>query len=137
VLVLPSQRKLRDYRNAIKPKRGFQWEVIDELIIETNNYFDVQRYVVLLFYEMNVLANLVFDKTSGELVGFTDLGDPEVNFAVLEKVDMVATHALVFLARGMCTELKFLLAHFATNGITSAQLMPIFWQAICILELRW
>lgn len=31
VLVLPSQRRLKDYRNAIKPKRGFQKEVIDEL----------------------------------------------------------------------------------------------------------
>lgn len=135
VLVLPSQRRLRDYRNVIKPKRGFQKEVIDELIIEANNYFDVQRYVVLLFDEMKVLANLVFDKTTGELVGFTDLGDPEVNFAVLEKLDMVATHALVFLVRGMCTELKFVLAHFATSGITSVQLMPLFWEAICVLEL--
>ena len=75
VLVLPSQRRLKDYRNAIKPKRGFQKEVIDELNAETNNYFDVQRYVVLLFDEMKVLANLVLDKTTGELIGFTDLGD--------------------------------------------------------------
>lgn len=136
ILTLPSQRRLRDYRNAIKPKRGFQKEVIEELKVETNNYFDVQRYVVLLFDEMKVQANLVFDKTSGELIGFTDLGDPEVNFAVLKAEDMVATHALVFLIRGLCTELKFVLAHFATCGITSVQLMPIFWEAICILELE-
>lgn len=31
VLTLPSQRRLRDYCNAIKPKRGFQKEVIEEL----------------------------------------------------------------------------------------------------------
>lgn len=36
----------------------------------------------------------------------------------------------------MCTELKFCLAHwFATTGITAAQLMPIFWEAICVLEV--
>ena len=83
---------------------------------------------------MKVLANLVLDKTTGELIGFTDLGDPEVNFAALEKVDMIATHALAFIVRGICTELQFCLAHFATTGITASQLMPIFWEAVCILE---
>lgn len=134
VLVLPSQRRLKDYRNAIKPERGFQRGVIDVLKEETNSYFDVQRYVILLFDEMKVMANLVLDKTTGELIGFTDLGDPDLNFAVIEKVDMIATHALAFLVRGVCTELKFGLAHFATTGITAAQLMPLFWEAVCILE---
>ena len=135
VLTLPSQRRLRDYRNVIKPKRGFQKEVIEVLKQETDNYFDVQRYVVLLFDEMKVMANLVLDKTTGELIGFTDLGDPDLNFGTLEVPDMIATHALAFLVRGVCTELKFGLAHFATTGITAAQLMPLFWEAICILEM--
>ena len=87
MLVLPSQRRLKDYCNAIKPKRGFQKEVLDVLIAETEHYFDVQRYVVLLFDEMKVMANLVLDKTTGELIGFMDLGDPDLNFGVLEKVD--------------------------------------------------
>ena len=134
VLVLPSQRQLKDYRNAIKPKRGFQKEVLDVFIAETKHYFDVQRYVVLLFDEMKVMANLVLDKTSGELIGFIDLGDPDLNFGVLEKVDALASHALAFLVRAICTELKFGLAHFANSGITAAQLMPIFWEAVCILE---
>ena len=72
---------------------------------ETSSYFDVQRYIVLLFDEMKVNANLVLDKATGELIGFTDLGDPELNFAALEKVDVIASHALVFLVRGVCTEL--------------------------------
>ena len=67
MLVLPSQRKLKDYRNAIKPKRGFQKEVIEVLKSETSSYFDVQRYIVLLFDEMKVNANLVLDKATGEL----------------------------------------------------------------------
>ena len=134
VLVLPSQRRLKDYRNAIKPKRGFQKEVIEVLKSETSGYFDVQRYIVLLFDEMKVNANLVLDKVTGELIGFTDLGDPELNFAALEKADVIASHALVFLVQGMCTELKFALAHFATTGITAAHLMPLFWEAVGILE---
>ncbi|KAK3754384.1 hypothetical protein QZH41_002038 [Actinostola sp. cb2023] len=135
ILVLPSQRRLRDYRNCIRPQRGFQEEVIDELNNMTASYFDVQRYVVLLFDEMKIMSNLVFDKVTGELIGYTDLGDPEINFATLEKADGIATHALAFLVRGVCTQLKFCLAHFATEGVTAAQLMPIFWEAVCILEL--
>ena len=134
VLVLPSQRRLKDYRNAIRPQRGFQEEIVQELNSLTDTYFDVQRYVVLLFDEMKVMSNLVLDKVTGELIGFTDLGDLELNYAVLEKVNEIATHALAFLVRGVCTDLKFCLAHFATTGATSAQLMPLFWEAVCILE---
>lgn len=135
ILVLPSQRTLRDYRNFIRPKRGFHENVIEELKALTDKYFDVQRYVVLLFDEMKIMSNLVFDKVTGELIGYVDLGDPDVNFGALEKLDEVATHALAFLIRGVCTELKFCLAHFSTNGATSAQIMPLFWEAVAILEL--
>lgn len=134
VLALPSQRRLKDYRNAIRPQRGFQDEIVEELNSLTDTYFDVQRYVLLLFDEMKVMSNLVSDKVTGEPIGFTDLGDSELNYAVLEKVNEIATHALAFLVRGVCTDLKFCLAHFATTGVTSAQLMPLFWKAVCILE---
>lgn len=63
--------------------------------------------MVLLFDEMKVMSNLVLDKVTGELIGFTDLGDLELNYAVLEKVNEIATHALAFLVRGVCTDLKF------------------------------
>ena len=73
MLVLPSQRRLKDYRNAIKPKRGFQKEVIEVLKSETSGYFDVQRYIVLLFDEMKVNANLVLDKVTGELINYVHI----------------------------------------------------------------
>lgn len=135
ILILPSQRTLRDYKNFIRPKRGFQDHVVEELQKLTNSYFDVQRYVVLLFDEMKINSNLVFDKVTGELIGYVDLGDPEVNYATLDKIDEIATHALVFFIRGVCTELKFSLAHFATDGVTADQLMPLFWEAVAVLEI--
>ena len=75
---------------------------------------------------MKVQANLVMDKVTGELIGFTDLGDPNVNFAVLEKADEIASHVLLFLVRGMCKELKFALAHFSTREVTAAQICQFF-----------
>jgi len=129
VLELPSQRRLKDYQNAIKPDRGFEKGVTDVHKQQMDSYFDVQRNVVLLFDEMKVL-----NKTTGELIGFRDLGDPDLNFEALEKVDMIATHALAFIVHGVCSDLKFGLAHFATTDNTEAQLMPLFWEAVCILE---
>ena len=137
ILVLPSQQTLKDYRNCIRPKAGFQEEVIEELKDLTNSYFDVQRYIVLLFDEMKIMSNLVFDKVTGELIGYLDLGDPDINFGTLEKADTIASHALMFFVRGICTQLKFSLAYFATNGVTSHQLMPLFWEAIGVLELTY
>ena len=133
ILILPSQRTLKDYRNCIHPKAGFQ-EVIEELKDLTNSYFEVQRYIVLLFDEKKIMSNLVFDKVTGEMIGYLDLGDPDINFGTLEKVDEITSHALLFFIRGICTELKFSLAYFATNGVTSHQLMLLFWDAIGVLE---
>ena len=129
ILVLPSQRTLKDYRNCIRPKAGFQEEVIEELKDLTNSYFDVQRYIVLLFDEMKIMSNLVFDKVTGKLIGYLDLGDPDINFGTLEKADTIASHALVFFVRGICTQLKFSLAYFATK------ILIHLWEAIGVLEL--
>ena len=62
ILKLPSQRTMRDYKNCIRSHTGFQEKVVEDLKEQTNSYFDVQRYVVLLFDEMKITSNLVFDK---------------------------------------------------------------------------
>ena len=47
------------------------------------------------------MANLVFDKVTGELIGFNDLGDTDLNYGALDKVDGIASHTLAFLIHGM------------------------------------
>lgn len=61
VLKLPSRRRLRDYNNVIKPKTGFNKDVIKELISITKQYEGIQRYIALLFDETKIQCNLVFD----------------------------------------------------------------------------
>ena len=134
LLILPSQRVLRDYKNSIRPKRGFNNEIILELKELTDSFFDIQLYVALYFDEMKIQAGLVFDKNTGGLIGFVDLCDPDIIYAALEEVEM-ATHALVLFVRGIATDLKFALANFGTKGVTAYQLIPIFWKAIAVLEL--
>ena len=45
ILVLPSERTLRDYCNFFKPRAGFHPENIERLRDQTHQYFDIQRYV--------------------------------------------------------------------------------------------
>ena len=78
----------------------------------------------------------MWDKYSGELVKYTNLGDPDINYATLKRMDDIATHALVFMVCGMCTTMKFSLGYFATNAVTSYQLFPLFSRAVAILEVN-
>ncbi len=135
-LELPSRRTLRDYSNAIKPKTGFSPEIVSYLADLVKDFTSVERFVGILFDEMKVQSGLVFDKSTGELIGYVDLGDPDINYATLEKQDQIATHALVLMVKGICSKLQFVLGYFATSSVTSVQLFPVFWKAVAILEMR-
>lgn len=135
VLTLPSRRTLRDYCNAIRPSPGFNPDVVEELVKSTSNLEGIQRYIVVSFDEMKIQENLVFDKYSGELIGFVDLGDPERNYSSFDNANTIASHAFVYYVRGVASDLKFSFAYFATKGVTAHQIMSTFWEAIGILEL--
>ena len=65
VLILPSLRTLRDYKDAIRPTTGFNIKVIEELCKTTETIKSFQQFAVLSFDEMKIQQNLVFDKHSG------------------------------------------------------------------------
>ena len=52
-----------------------------------------------------------------------------------ESYHELATHALVFLLRRVCTNLKLALAYFATTDVRCEQILPVFWEAVYILEV--
>ena len=133
-LILPSLRTLRDYKNYIRPQRGFNPEVVNELAKKTELFSAPERFVTILFDEMKVQEDLVWDKHTGELIGFVDLGDISVNYATLKDVKQHATHVLVFLIKSIVNPLSYSLATFATTGATAYQIFPIFWKVVNILE---
>lgn len=77
-------------------------EVISELKNMTESYFDVKRFVTLLFDEMKVAAQL------------------GLIFAILWKVDEMVTHTLAFLKHVVYSELCY---------PRSNCLRPLFWEA--------
>ena len=133
-LILPSLRTLRDYKNYIRPKRGFNDKVVEELKQKTAEFSDSERYVIILFDEMKIQEDLVWDKHTGELIGYVDLGDIKLNYATLNDVKELATHILVFLVKSVVNPLSYSFATYATTGITSFQIFPSFWKAVSLLE---
>ena len=93
-----------------------------------------ERFVTILIDEMKIQEDLIWVKYTGELIGFVDLGDGDVNAATLDKHNELATHVLVFLVKSIVNPLSISLATFATTAVSSFQLMPIFWTAIRYLE---
>lgn len=119
----------------LPPQIGFNPAVVERLCHESKNFNEHQKYSVLLYDEMKIKDDLVWNKHSGELIGYVNLGDPDVNFATLEKLDDIATHMLSFMVRGLCSNLKFSIGYFATRTLMSSQLFVLFWQAVSILEI--
>jgi len=93
-------------------------------------YLFIIRYAVLVFDEMKIREDLVFNKFTGEIVGFVDFGENSMDkhFSALKKdctmqkskpLDerTLATHMLTVMVRGIFFHLNFPFAQFAATGI--------------------
>ena len=91
---------------------------------------------------MHLKEGLVYDKGSGYLVGFCDLGDVVQQLHDFEEKlssdtpvrRPLAKTMMVFMVRGVFTSIKFPYAQFPMTSGTGYDLFPILWQAIDRLE---
>ena len=92
LLVLPSERTLRDYTHFIKAKPGFHPGIDEQLYREAkiDSIPEYQKYVCLVFDEVKVKEDLVYDKHSAELLGFVKIGDINDHFSKFKEND--STH---------------------------------------------
>ena len=81
---LPSQRTLRDYTYHVRPTSGFSSDVDRELYRAANldQWKEREKYIIPLLDEMLMKEDLVYDKHSGQFIGFVNLG--EINNHLLE-----------------------------------------------------
>ena len=54
MLILPSRRRLRDYKNYVKPELGFNPNIMRELRHKVKDFLDKEKFVVLLIDEMKI-----------------------------------------------------------------------------------
>lgn len=99
-LKLPSGRTLSDYKNFNSPKSGWQSETIEHM---KNKYDKMSppkhsKLGGLFFDEVKIKEGLVFDSSSWELIGFTDVLDEKAESTPSDKL---ATHVLQFFYRSL------------------------------------
>ena len=141
MLVLPSERTLRDYSNVVKGGNGFQMGILEQLYREACDHQDeipfYRQFVGVVFDEVYIKSDLVFDRFSSQIIGFVNLGAVDQQLAALEHSTMipeVATRVLTLMVRGIFYSMNFPLANFATNGVNAVQLFHILWEAVEHLE---
>lgn len=91
---------------------------------------------------MKIKSKLVYSKSSGKLIGFTELGALNDEFKTYQASfgedetsvnQEFATHVNVFLVRGIFTSLIYPFGYFATSGITASQLYSCAMDAVGVL----
>ena len=106
-LTLPSERTLRDYTNIVKGAVGIQPQVNEQLIKEAKvtKLQEYEKFVVVAFDEVKIREDLVYDKHTGQVVGFVNLGDFNNQLHTFTescesyttfKTDTVAIHTCLF-----------------------------------------
>jgi len=131
VVKLPCESTLRDYTNVLHPRSGFQMEVFKELKSMAATLTEEERFVCLLHDEISIKADLVYDKITGELVGFIDRSQWS---AKSEEEGHLASHALVFMVVGITTNIKMSIGYFPTRTATADEMYPHLWKAVGLLE---
>ena len=136
LIQLPSGRTLRDYRHCIPSVIGFSAQTDIDLLERVRELqpAHLARYVTVVLDEMYVKEGLVFDKASGSLIGYQDLGDvnniihdAETRFkSPGDSHRPLAKVMLVFMIRGLFTSLKYPYAQFPAASTKGADLFPLF-----------
>ncbi len=152
VIRLPSQRTLRDYSNCVKAKPGFSCDIDYQLMlaakIDNDTCPEWQKLVVLLLDEMYIKESLVYDKHSGSMIGFVDLGEINNHLMAYEKsinddddddtpttsTTVLANSMFTMMVKGLFSPLRFPYAHFPCASLTGDLLFQPFWEAVYRLE---
>ena len=100
---------------------------------------EFQKYVCLVFDEVKIKEDLVYNKNTAKIIGFTNLGDINNQLLELERSETgsqcpLVTNMLVFMVRGLFLKLEFLYAQFPYASLSGNQLFPMVWGCIKRLD---
>ncbi|KAK3928974.1 DNA transposase [Frankliniella fusca] len=147
-VILPSSRTLYDYSHAIIAEEGISEGILkrlhDNVQKKTKEY---QKYCSLLCDEMYVSRNLVHRASDNSLIGYQNLDEVEKELANFEtfvegqfsgkstKFEApLAKTMLAFMVKGLCTDVKIVVAAFPMTSVTADNIYVRAWQVISRLE---
>ena len=100
--------------------------------------------MALLLDEMHIREDLVYNKRTGRMIGFTNLGDINKHLLAFEQSveenktegNVLAKSMMAFIVRGLFTPLRFAYAHFPHAKVTGDLLIEPFWKAVYRLGFK-
>lgn len=144
VISLPSTRTLRDYRHFSSTKTGFSAIADAQLheLTQLKRPTKLAKYIFLLIDEIYLKEGLVYNKSTGSLIGFSDLGSVPQQLDEFERklasdtppTRPLAKTMMVIMVRGIFCDIKFPYAQFPMASGTAGDLYPLVWRAIDRLE---
>ena len=150
IISLPGDRILFDYSHVLPQSEGLHKERIDRILDKVKTYPEnYQKFHNLLFDEMHVSHKIVYQKATGEMIGYVRLSEVEKEMKNLEDVVKEnltgnpidptpdkATKILAFMVRGIANSVKEVVASFTTGDkMTKSDLFDRVWLVIDALEL--
>jgi hypothetical protein len=99
--------------------------------------------MMVLLDEVHIKQGLVYNKHTGELIGFVDLGDINNHLMQLKRsmqdlasqsLEPLSKSMLVVMIRGLLSSFQFPYAQFPCASLTGEQMYNIFWEGIARLE---
>ena len=146
VLSLPSSRTLRDYRHlSPSSSPGFSTtadiQLLDMIKLAKPNH--LAKYVLILVDEIYLKEGLVYNKSTGSLIGFADLGGTMQQLCQYKEslssdstTRPLAKTMMVFMVQGVFCNIRFPYAQFPMASTQAHDVFPLLWQAIDRLELN-
>ena len=142
-LQLPCKSTLNLYTGFTDIRSSYNPDIIrkhatDLKVTELKSF---EKCCGIMFDEMKVKSGLVFSRNTGQLVGFTELGQISEEISVLErslegalKEKPLATHMLCIMIRGYFKHFNLPIGLYPTNSVDAEQLFTIIWEAVHVVE---
>jgi len=128
----------------VKAASGFSAAVDHQLMqaVSIASCPDWHKLVILLLDEMYIKEDLVYNKYTGSVVGFANLGDVNNHLLAFERSvesdgdveNVLAKTMMVMMVRGLFTAVRFPYAQFPCEQVTGDLLFHPFWEAVYRLE---
>lgn len=111
-LILPSPRTLQRSIKSVQISPGLNDFIFDMIEKKIVNFTPLDRLCVICIDEMSLKANLYYNITRDEVIGFENLGH--------EKKFLPACNAAVIMIRGICKSWKQPFAYYLLNSTFNA-----------------
>ena len=145
MIKLPSSSTLFEYSHVEKVSEGVDETVIKSVLDRLKKFEEKhKKYHVLMADEIHISQNLVFQKSTGQMIGYTSLDDIDSEVANLEKCldhpnhereEVLASKMLVYMIKGVTNGIKETIACFTVGKHLSANQLYVWtWKVIGALE---